>query len=192
MNKCMVCNRFEHCIDKKRHIMSNIAIACPSFETNINTKYVKNIDHSPTRDIRVVLGEKMYEPLLVETRFSSHEDTEMDITVCVSPRYERPSYVINNSAIKNVIFNPPATIILWADGTKTVVKTQGDDVFDPEKGFAMAVAKKTFGNKGSYYNEVKKWCEPWYEKESAKIMDAINHGWPFNIWNVHYKPKDTD
>ena len=94
--------------------------------------------------------------------------------------------------IKNVIFNPPATIILWDDGTKTVVKTQGDDVFDPEKGFAMAVAKKIFGNKGSYYNEVKKWCEPWYKKESAKIVDAIKHGWPFNIWNVHYKPKDTD
>lgn len=59
--------------------------------------------------------------------------------------------------IKNVIFNPPATIILWADGTKTVVKTQGDDMFDPEKGFAMAVTRKVFGNKHDYYNTVKKW-----------------------------------
>ena len=53
-------------------------------------------------------------------------------------------------AIKDVIFNPPATIILWMDGTKTVVKDQGEVFYDPEKGMAMAVAKKTFGNQGNY------------------------------------------
>ena len=28
------------------------------------------------------------------------------------------------SGIKNVIFNPPATIVFWEDGSKTVVKCQ--------------------------------------------------------------------
>lgn len=105
--------------------------------------------------------------------------------------------------IKKVIFNNPATIVLWNDGTKTVVKAQpiktvnmtreishkldanevvkfielksGQmyttnyrpeidsfiidvyDEFDPEKGLAMAIAKKALGNKGSYYDEFKKW-----------------------------------
>lgn len=59
--------------------------------------------------------------------------------------------------IKNVIFNYPATIVLWNDGTKTVVKTQGDDVYDPEKGLTMAIVKKLLGNQGNYYNELKKW-----------------------------------
>lgn len=59
--------------------------------------------------------------------------------------------------IKNVIFNNPATIVLWADGTKTVVKAQDGDVFDPEKGLAMAISKKALGNKGNYCNELKKW-----------------------------------
>lgn len=54
--------------------------------------------------------------------------------------------------IKKVIFNDPATIILWADGTKTVVKCAKDDKFDPEKGFAMAIAKKAMGNDGWYYD----------------------------------------
>ena len=27
--------------------------------------------------------------------------------------------------IRNVIFNDPATIVIWADGTKTVVKAVG-------------------------------------------------------------------
>ena len=60
-------------------------------------------------------------------------------------------------SIKNVIFNHPATIVFWTDGTKTVVKAQDGDIFDPEKGLAMAISKKALGNKGNYCNELKKW-----------------------------------
>lgn len=69
------------------------------------------------------------------------------------------SNAINNISvinIKNVIFNDPATIILWADGSKTVVKANGEP-FDPEKGLAMAIIKKVLGNKGNYYNIFKKY-----------------------------------
>lgn len=59
--------------------------------------------------------------------------------------------------IKKVIFNNPATIVFWEDGTKTVVKCQDSDEFDHEKGLAMAIAKKAYGNKGSYCNKMKKW-----------------------------------
>lgn len=59
--------------------------------------------------------------------------------------------------IKKVIFKDPATIMLWSDGTKTVVKCGENDVYNPEKGLAMAIAKKALGNKGNYYNEIKKW-----------------------------------
>lgn len=68
--------------------------------------------------------------------------------------------VINNYfAIKKVIFNNPATIVYWADGTKTVVKRQKGDRWDKEKGLAMAIAKKALGNKGNYCNVLKKWTE---------------------------------
>lgn len=50
--------------------------------------------------------------------------------------------------IKKVIFNDPATIVYWTDGTKTVVKRQpGDKKFDPEKGLAMAYVKHELGLK---------------------------------------------
>lgn len=70
--------------------------------------------------------------------------------------------------IKDVIFNDPATIVFWTDSTKTVVKCQEGDEFDPEKGLTMAIVKKIYGNKGSYCNEIKKWCEPYYEKQKEK------------------------
>lgn len=43
--------------------------------------------------------------------------------------------------IKKVIFNDPATIVFWKDGTKTIVKCQEGAEFDPEKGLAMAISR---------------------------------------------------
>ena len=61
--------------------------------------------------------------------------------------------------ILKVIFNDPATIVIWSDNTKTVVKAQEGEVFDKEKGLAMAICKKAMGNEGNYYSEFKKWLE---------------------------------
>lgn len=44
--------------------------------------------------------------------------------------------------IKEVIFNYPATIVCWKDGSKTVVKCSKDEPFDREKAVAMCFIKK--------------------------------------------------
>ena len=64
---------------------------------------------------------------------------------------------INPFDISNVIFSNPATIVLWADGTKTVVKCQEDDIYSEEVGLALCFAKKALGNKSNYNNVFKKW-----------------------------------
>ena len=68
-----------------------------------------------------------------------------------------PSLCKPGRHITKVIFNNPATIVMWSDGSKTVVKAGKDDIFDPEKGLTMAIVKKALGNTGKYYNEIKKW-----------------------------------
>lgn len=70
--------------------------------------------------------------------------------------------VVSMFKIEKVIFNNPATIVFWADGTKTVVKAENED-FDPEKGLAMAITKKAFGNKGGYFNKIKRWTNDYNE-----------------------------
>ena len=60
--------------------------------------------------------------------------------------------------IKKVIFSNPCTIVLWDDGSKTIVRCT-DEKFDKEKGLAMCIAKKALGNKGKYYDVFKKWIE---------------------------------
>ena len=75
--------------------------------------------------------------------------------------------------IKNVIFNNPATIVFWYDGTKTVVKCQPGDTFDPEKGLAMAICKKILGTNRSQsnFNDIfKKWMP---KKEESTVAEDI-------------------
>lgn len=74
------------------------------------------------------------------------------------------SYIGTSFKIKNVIFNDPATIVYWSDGSKTVVKCQDGEAFDPEKGLAMAISKKALGNKHEYYHTFLHWLKK-YEKE---------------------------
>lgn len=80
------------------------------------------------------------------------------------------------NSITKVIFNKPVTIVLWSDGTKTVVKCDERDEFDPEKGLAMAICKKHFG--GGFYNDIfKKWLPkeetPEIEIDGQITMDDI-------------------
>ena len=60
--------------------------------------------------------------------------------------------------IKKVIFNNPATIVIWKDGTKTVVKCNGEK-FDQEKGLAMAISKRALAVGNMYRKVFKKWCK---------------------------------
>lgn len=64
----------------------------------------------------------------------------------------------NYFEIEKVIFNNPATIVIWKDGTKTVVKCSGEK-FDQEKGLAMAISKRALAVGNRYHKTFKKWCK---------------------------------
>lgn len=78
--------------------------------------------------------------------------------------------------IKKVVFNAPATIVFWSDGTKTVVKCGENDEYDPEKGLAMAIAKRALGNQGNYYNEFKKWLPEKVEESDVQTFEFTCDG----------------
>lgn len=98
--------------------------------------------------------------------------------------------------IKNVTFANPATIVEWTDDTKTVVccmdnavekekivngkkvktrRAQPSDTYSKEIGLAMCIAKKHYGNKGSF-NEVFKRFIPEYAEPKVvegEITEAV-------------------
>lgn len=63
---------------------------------------------------------------------------------------ERTAFgAVNRGSVipKKVIFNPPATIVIWEDGEKTVVKVKKGTPYVPDIGFLMCLAKKTWGDR---------------------------------------------
>ena len=102
---------------------------------------------------------------------------------------ERSNYMPTDirRLIKNVKFNPPATIVFWTDNTKTVVKCNGED-YDPEKGLAMCISKKVLGDKGNYYEVFKKWLPKEEETESNLPKIAFKP----ETWTFDLKPIDIN
>ena len=88
-----------------------------------------------------------------------------------SPEFVRPV-----TKIERVIFNAPATIVIWSDKTKTVVKCQPGDTYDPEKGLALCISKKFLGNKGNFNEVFKKWIPESVEVIDDKDDDEIRVG----------------
>lgn len=95
-------------------------------------------------------------------------------------------------AIDKVIFNPPATIIMWRSGEKTVVKCGDDEAFDPEKGLAMAIAKHEMGNRGNYYNQIRDILEEQSEYHMTEWL--AEHYKAFNnpIVRKHFGKKEEE
>lgn len=55
-------------------------------------------------------------------------------------------YMARCPTVKKAIFNEPATIILWEDGTKTVVRCAEGEKYDKFVGLAMCFLKKLSGS----------------------------------------------
>lgn len=113
----------------------------------------------PNRDIRT-LDTDLADSIIDTLRYAQHDINEVVRAKEKIKEYEKMK-------IENVIFNDPATIVFWRDGSKTVVKAQNEP-FDKEKGLAMAIAKKVYGNEGNYYNEFKKFIKEDAKEESEE------------------------
>lgn len=76
-------------------------------------------------------------------------------------------------AINHVYFNDPVTVVLWKDGTKTIVRCQEGDTYSAETGLALCFAKKALGNKGSFNDVFKKYIpEEDHEEKAANTSEG--------------------
>ena len=86
----------------------------------------------------------------------------MDLKYTVSSVKELPF-------IDKIIFNNPATIVFWSDGTKTVVKCMKNQEFNAYYGVACAIMKKYFGNNSSAKAFIDKFREEEDSFETIKV-----------------------
>lgn len=133
--------------------------------------YIRTIEKDLHDDLMKVILSTGHELAFGPCDLTSDRDGNWRIrSGALYPRCEgkKTASATNTAAIKDVIFAPPATIVYWSDGSKTVVKCSEKDVFDPEKGLAMAIAKRCGGNRGIYYKEIQNWVEKSGKKYPGK------------------------
>ena len=90
---------------------------------------------------------------------------------CINVIYGCSNMLLLPGIVK-VIFNDPATIVFWKDGSKTVTKCGEMDIYDPEKGLAMCFAKRLLGNEGNYYNVFKQWLPR--EEDEDSLFNRVD------------------
>lgn len=112
-------------------------------------------------DVKVIVNDRVI-PIIVTNMETDHISYEQRMRIKLegiielfSSTGKAASNIPFNMMYERIIFNNPATIVIWKDGSKTVVKCQKDDVFDPEKGLALCFMKKALGNKGNFNNILK-------------------------------------
>lgn len=133
--------------------------------------YIRTVEKNLHDDLTRVILSTGHELAFCPGDLTSDRDGNWRIrSGALYPRCEgkKTASATNTAAIKDVIFAPPATIVYWSDDSKTVVKCSEKDVFDPEKGLAMAIAKRCGGNKGGYYKEIQNWVEKSGKKYPGK------------------------
>jgi len=122
---CFNCQNVRLC-KKVNYLNRNVWIYCDGF--------IRRIPFDEREEEEVKVAKKQLRSTV--DKFSGHvrvnPESLMPMKVRIKPR--------------RVIFSGPATIVFWSDGDKTVVKCGNGEPYSQETGFAMACARKLFGN----------------------------------------------
>lgn len=129
--------------------------------------YPETNDYEERNEQMTNACEGMYKHFVEHIRAIGYIDTDIASTRTLAK--SRSLLDIEKTPIPTKVhFSGTHTIVIWDDGTKTIVKCSNNDIYDPEKGLAMAFCKKMFGNDNSFKKHFKKWL-PKEEPEQFEI-----------------------
>ena len=77
-------------------------------------------------------------------------------------------------AIKRVIFSKPKTIVLWEDGTKTIVSCSLHDIYDKRVALMYAMMQKLFGNSTRMRKFFDQYCEAADYLDPEVMSDVVD------------------
>ena len=77
--------------------------------------------------------------------------------------------------VKKVILNGDVTIVLWNDGTKTIVRRDKNDVYDPEKAILACMAKKLYENTGIFNEPIEDAIEKYSFSDKVLLQRLLKN-----------------
>lgn len=90
------------------------------------------------------------------------------------------NYMLFVPTIKKIIRNGPCTIVIWTDGTKTIVRKSEFDQEDDYAAVAQAIAKKIYGGTNAFHNVVNKK----YEVHVSKIEQMQKQTYGYSMKEI--------
>lgn len=86
---------------------------------------------------------------------------------------------VGHKVIK-VIYNNPATIVIWDDGTKTISRCSADDTYNPTAGLTIAVLKKLIGG-----DSLRRLYNDWLPEDSQTVVGMTDVRAKHKLKNKH-------
>lgn len=88
--------------------------------------------------------------------------------------------------LKRIIIseNSRVTVVLWDDGTKTIVKCSDADTYDPYTAYCAAFAKKCYGTNSQLKKTIEKFTV--YQDTKMKNRPCLNESLPPDPLNFKY------
>ena len=141
-------------------------------EIKVNSKSLEKIQRREADEEIITMRLRSGKTYLTQIGRCKNKDNGFD-SVIYQMKKERKFAEIGTDEMKNVdvkkiIFSGPKTIVLWSDGTKTIVSMSKDELrFDPEAAFCAAYTKKMFGSNSKIKRIIKEKSnyEDWKEKD---------------------------
>ena len=119
-------------------------------EIVVNAKGLEKIPRREADEDMIVMRLRSGKTYLTQIGRCKNKDNGFDTVIYQMGKKrkfaERGTDEMKNVDVKKIIFSGPKTIVLWTDGTKTIVSMSKDELrFDPEAAFCAAYTKKMFG-----------------------------------------------
>ena len=145
-------------LSNNRHLYFDIDVSKFCCDEEVEHYLINSLKKKFALNNRVTIKRDSLDSLLYAKHYLEEKEKNIMPTKSFYENlYINPSFTIPK--IKKVIFNDPVTVVIWENGTKTIVRAENEP-FDPEKGLAMAICKKALGtnkSKSNYYDIFKKW-----------------------------------
>ena len=121
-----------------------------SNEIKVNAKGLEKIQRREADEEIITIRLRIGKTYLTQIGSFKNKDNGFDSVIYQMKKerkfMERGTDEMKNLDVKKIIFSGPKTIVLWSDGTKTIVSMSKDEThFDPEAAFCAAYTKKMFG-----------------------------------------------
>ena len=121
-----------------------------SNEIKVNAKGLEKIQRREADEEIITMRPRSGKTYLTQIGSFKNKDNGFDRVIYQMKKerkfMERGTDEMKKLDVKKIIFSGPKTIVLWSDGTKTIVSMSKDETnFDPEAAFCAAYTKKMFG-----------------------------------------------